>query len=64
MANDLDEFNKIIRRMDNKHSHGLNETKQLLDFYGQHYSCVTNKPSINCPISGLLSPLGKCHTFL
>ena len=68
MANNLDEFKNIILRIDDKHTHGLNESKQMLDFYGQHYSCVTNNPSKDCsdlsPTSSLLSPLGKCHTFL
>ena len=68
MANDRDEFKRTIVRINDKYSNGLNETQQLLDFYGQHYSCATNMPSFHCsdlsPIFGLLSPHGKCHTFL
>ena len=68
MANNHDEFNNKTLQFEDKHSYGLSPVKQLFDFYGQHYRCVTDEPSINCsqlsPTLSLLSPMGKCHTFL
>ena len=68
MANDYQEFRYKMLRFEDKYSHGLTPVKQLFDFYGQHYRCVTNEPSIDCsqfsPKLSLLSPSGKCHTFL
>ena len=68
MSNDYDEYHRRMIQFEDKYSHGLIPVKQLFDFYGQHYRCVTNEPSIDCsqlsPTLSLLSPLGKCHTFL
>ena len=68
MANDQNQFQKRMLRFEDKHTYGLNSTKQLFDFYRDHFSCITNDPSIHCSRFGqnlsLLSPLGKCHTFL
>ena len=67
LANNQDEFQKSWLRFEDKYTYGLNSTKQLFDFYGKHYRCVTNEPSIDCSLFSqklsLLSPLGKCHTF-
>ena len=71
IANDHDDFHQRMLRFEDKHSNGLNSTKQLFDFFGEHYSCTINdpyNPSNDCSLFGqilsLLSPLGKCHTFL
>ena len=68
MSNNLGEFINKTLPFEDKHSYGLSPVKQLFDFYGQHYRCVTDEPSINCsqlsPKLTLLSPMGNCHTFL
>ena len=68
IANDHGEFINKTLIFDDKHSYGLSAVKQLFDFYGQHYRCVTDEPSNNfpqlSPTLSLLSPSGKCHTFL
>ena len=68
VSNDIGEFEKEMLKINDKNIHGLNGTKKLLDFYGQHYHCVTNEPTIDCsrlgPKLGVITPLGKCHTFL
>ena len=68
MSKNYQEFREKTIQFVDKHSHGLNATKELIDFFGLHYSCETDKPSIDCrqlsPTSSLLSPYGKCHTFL
>ena len=68
LSNNYSEFGNKMSQFEDKYSHGLSPVKQLFDFYGQHYRCVTNEPSIDCsqlsPALSLLSPSGKCHTFL
>ena len=67
IANGHGEFINRINQFEDKHSYGLSPLKQLFDFYGQHYRCVTDEPSIDSRLSptlSLLSPSGKCHTFL
>ena len=68
IANNHGEFINKTLQFEDKHSYGLSPVKQLIDFYGQHYRCVTDEPSINgSQLSqrlSLLSPSGKCHTFL
>ena len=67
-ANDHDEFVKKMLRFEDKHLYGLEGVKKLIDLYRHHYSCQSDEPAINCSDSSqtlsLLSPLGKCHTFL
>ena len=68
LSNNYSEFDNKMLQFEDKYSHGLSPLKQMFDFYGQHYSCQTNKPSIDCsqinPTKSLLSPSGKCQTFL
>ena len=68
MANNHGEFINKTLQFEDKHSYGLSSLKILFEFYALHYRCVTDEPSIKCshlsPRLNLLSPSGKCHTFL
>ena len=63
------EFDDSIARIENISAFGLKATKDLLDFYANHYYCQTlYNPKINCndikPTVTIVSSLGKCHTYL
>ena len=67
--NNEEEYYQVIRRIEDKHMYGLNGTLDLLDFYVNHHNCWTlYEPNIECedlkPTIKMLSPLGKCHTYL
>ena len=64
-----EEYHHAIRRIEDKSRYGLNGTLDLLDFYVNHYNCWTfYEPNIKCnvlkPMIKMLSPFGKCHTYL
>ena len=63
------EYHQVISRIEDKHIYGLNGTLDLLDFYFKQYKFWTlYDPNILCenlkPTIKMLSPLGKCHTYL
>ena len=67
--NTEEEYHQVIRRIDDKHINGLNGTLDLLDFFVNHHKCWTlYEPNIKCndlkPMTKMLSPFGKCHTYL
>ena len=67
--NTVEEYHQVIRRIEDKHIYGLNGTLDLLDFYVNHHNCWTlYEPNIKCqdlkPTIKMLSPFGKCHTYL
>ena len=64
-----EKYHQVISRIEDKHINGLNGTLDLLDFYVNQHNCWTlYEPNINCnalkPTIKMLSPFGKCHTYL
>ena len=62
-----DQFKAVMYDLENKNK-SLNGTLDLFKFYGNHYLCETMEQNIDCdqlkPRIKILSPFGKCHTFL
>ena len=68
-AYNYSDFKAKMNRFENKHLYGLKPLQQLLNFYSDHYQCIVNLiPSYTCSYFGqtlkMVSPLGKCHTYL
>ena len=68
-AHNHDHFKDKMNRFEDKHLYGLEYTLKLMNFYAEHYECnVQSMPLDKCSRFGqtlkLLSPLGKCHTYL
>ena len=62
-------FKTKMKRFENKYLYGLLPIKDLMDFYADHYQCFVKSVSeFKCSQFGktieMLSPLGKCHTYL
>ena len=67
--NNEEEYYQVIKTIEDKYRYGLNGTLDMLDFYVNHHNCWTlYEPNIECedfkPTIKMLSPFGKCHTYL
>ena len=68
-AYNYSDFKAKMNRFEDKHLYGLKPLQKLMNFYSDHYQCIVQSiPSHMCSHFGqtlkLLSPLGKCHTYL
>ena len=68
-AYNYSDFKAKMNRFENKHLYGLKPLQQLMNFYSDHYQCIVQSILPNLcshfgPTLKLLSPLGKCHTYL
>ena len=68
-AHNYDHFKAKMNKFENKYLYSLSPTLELLDFYSNHYRCIVQSMRSDvCSQFGqtvnLLSPLGKCHTYL